>query len=329
MGSVAMVDQGYTGIFQGISLGRLCFRIVGINKRFFSLEHEQIIESFNTESIQSHAGAYAIMIDEILYYDKKQLFFISYSYKVTDTPRTLYWRGIDLVIKDGDGLTQHHTLKEFMGRNYYPSFAKIINNTLFFAFSDIFKPDKEKTLYAMELDSGKYEVRQYSHDAGEIQNIWLKDRENAEYVFTSKRDSAIISGVFKITVEDNIEMPEIYDRKIAGYDTLDGSSFYYRRDNVLMYQGGNGSVTCAVKKFMGKEESIYDIFFLEDGSFIIGSTKTGPHYIANFLFGEGNLMHYFYYYHAIINERGDDFIVKKIRTFGSRLWKLEQLVINE
>jgi hypothetical protein len=322
MGSVVVANQRYKGIFHNITPGRLRFRIADINERSFSLKHERIID-FNNESIQSHAEAYSVTIRNILYYAKKQLVLTSYLYNVPVTGGGhKMWKGIDIVIKDAHGLRQYFTLKESENINVNLSFTKIINNVLFFAFSD-----NEEILCMMELDSGKYGIKQYNHQAGAIQNIWLKNHEDVEYIYTSKKDTGIISGIFKISGH-NVDLAEIYERKIVGYDTFNGHSFYYNHDDVLTYRCKNDSVGYAVKKFMGKEETVYDIFCLEDGSFIIGSTKTGPDYIANFLFGEGNLMYYFYYYHAQMNEQGDNFIIKKMRTFGSRLWKLEQLVVQ-
>jgi hypothetical protein len=212
-------------------------------------------------------------------------------------------------------------LKEIPYRDYHLSLAKIINDTLFFAFTD-----SQEILYAMELDNGKYEVKQYRHQIGIIQNIWLKEQENEEYVFTSERNKETISGIFKIIGQDSIEMAEIFDYKVAGYNTLDGTFVYCNPDSTLSYRNGNDPVGISIKEFMGNGETIYDIFFLEDGSFIIESTKTGPHHFANLLFGSGNLIHYFYYYH-MKEDRHGNLKIKKIRTFGSH-WKLEQLIFR-
>jgi hypothetical protein len=177
----------------------------------------------------------------------------------------------------------------------------------------------------MELDNGKYAIKQYNHSIGAIQNIWVKIRGDAEYIFTAEKDEKTVSGILKINGQDGIEIVEIYDYKVVGYSFLDGSSVYYNHDGILSYQNGTEPASCAIKEFMENGETIYDIFFLEDGSFIIGSTKTGPDYSANLLFGNGNLIHYFYYYHMKKDAQGN-FKIKKIRTFGP-LWKLEQLLL--
>lgn len=311
-------DQEYTGIFQNITPGRLSFRVANINKHSFSLTQEQIIDEFNGEIIQTHVGAYAIHIRNIFYYDKIQLCFLSYLYPI-NSMYTNYLRGIDIVIKDGNGLRYDITLKEFVNRNYDLSFAKIISNLLFFAFSD-----NQEVLYMMELDSGKYEVKQYNHPVGMIQNIWLKAQGDAEYIFTSEKDKTIISGIFKIIEQDGLELMEIYDYKVVGYNSLNGSSFYYNRNNILLYRRINNSTDYIIKEFIGKGETIYDVFFLEDDSFIIGSTRIGPDHFGNLLFGSGHLIYYFYYYHLRQNEQGN-LVIKKIKTFGS-LWKLEHLI---
>jgi hypothetical protein len=316
-GHTDMADQSYTGIFHNITPGRLGFYIADINERSFSAKQKEVIEEFNTESIQSHTEAYAVHILKILFYNDKQLFFMSYSYQDT---YTRFWKGIDIVIKERSGLRYDLTLKEFRDRDYDLSFAKLINATLFFTFSD-----NNEILYAMKFDGEGYEVTQYNHRAGLIKNIWLKSRENTEYIFTSEKDGAIVSGVFKITGEENIEIVELYDYNITGYNTIGSSFLYYDQSGNVLYRNGNDPADYTMKAFMGEGEKIYDVFFLEDDSFIITTTVTGPDRFANMFFGSGNIIHYFYYYHVKKHAQNGEIIIKKIRTFGN-LWRLEQLI---
>jgi hypothetical protein len=316
-GYTDMVDQKYTGIFHNVTPGRLNFRVAGINKHSFSLEQREIIEEFNSESIQSHNGAYAVHIRNILYYNDKQIFFIVYSYKDT---YDIFWKGIDIVIKEGLGLRYDFTLKEFRDRDCNLSFTKIINTTLFFTFSDTLE------IYAMELDSGRYEIKQYNHNIGQIQNIWLKTQGDSEYIFTSKKDGKIISGIFKINEQNIIELVEVYTYQVFGYEITSATYIYINQDNILSYRTGNNSSACEIKEFIGEGEKIYNIFFLEDNSFIVASTATGSDRFANIFFGSGNLMYYFYYYHVKKHSQSGNFIIKKIESFGN-LWKLEQLIL--
>jgi hypothetical protein len=322
-GSMNTGGQKYTGIFHNITPGRIGFRTVSLSDNFY-LNQVQTIDAHQQDgSIRSHAGTYSVNVQKILYYDNKHLFFILYLYEVPaiNGAYTVTRKGIDVLIKDEHNFSQYITLKEFDSINSGLSFAKTINNKLFFSFSD-----NHETVYTMELGSGKHEISQYSHPAGEIQNIWLKAQGGTEYIFTLKTDERVISGIFKITGQDNIEPKEIYNYQVVGYDTPNNSFFYYNHDNILSYRNGNDLADYTIGKFMGRGETLYDIFFLEDGSFILASTKNTPDHISDFFFGRGNQMHYFYYYHAKKHKQSGNFIIKKIRSFGG-LWKLEQLIL--
>jgi hypothetical protein len=316
-GSVHTAAQTQIGIFRNATPGRLGFRTAKINRKFL-LNQKQIINFQWHESIPNRINTYGVHIEKIFYFNKMQFFFITYLYNSGKIGNLK--SAVDFVIKDEFGSYQYHNLKEFTNINCKLSFAKIVNNTLFFAFSE-----NQETVYMMELDSGMYGVVQYNHQAGVIQNIWLKAQGDAEYIFTSEKDKEIISGIFKITEEDSIELMEIYSYKVMGYDTRNGSLFYYNQDNILSYQNRNNSAGYAINEFMGKEERIYDVFFLEDDSFIIASTRSAPDRLSNLFFGNENLMHYFYYYHVTKHEQNGSFLIDKIKTFGS-LWKLEQLM---
>jgi hypothetical protein len=312
-GSMHTTDQKYMGIFHNVSPGRLNFYIANMDERFL-LYQKQIINFQWHENIPDRINTYGVVfIEKILYFHKTQLYFISYLYDDEKKAK-------DLVIKNESGSYQHYNLKESIKGNDRLSFAKIINNTLFFSFSA-----NQETIYMMELDSGSYEVTHYNHQLGVIQNIWLKAQGDTEYTFSSEKDKEIISGVFKIIEQDGIELMEIYDYKVIGYDTRNGSFVYYNQDNILSHHNANDSAEYIIKEFMGKEEKIYDIFFLEDDSFIIASTRSGPDHFSNLFFGSGNLLYYFYYYHVKKHEQGG-FIINKIKTFGA-LWKLEQLIL--
>jgi hypothetical protein len=321
-GKIQMAGQDYMGIFHNISSGRLGFYIASISGPSFSLKEKQIIK-FNDMSIQTHAAAYSVTIQKILRYDKKELVLISYLYKAPapGTNHTITWKGIDIAITDKYGFRRDFTLKESKNINDNLSFAKVISGALFFTISD-----NTGVIHTMDLNDEKYEIRQYNHQAGLIQNIWLKNGGDGEYIFTSEKDKNFISGIFKITGQGGAEIMEIYNHNmVVGYDTSTGSFFYYNQSNDLLYQ--NDLTQYAVKEFIGKEEKIYDVFFLGDGEFIIASTATGPDRFGDLFFGSGHLMHYFYYYHIKKHEQNSNFRIKNIKAFGNH-WKLEQLILK-
>jgi hypothetical protein len=318
VGSMHITDQTYIGIFHNVTPGRLSFCTVNINSQLL-LDKKQIVNFQWHESIPGRIKTYGVHIEKILYFSKMQFYFITYLY---DSEKTENLKSaVDFVIKDASGSFQYYNLKEFTNINHELSFSKIISNTLFFAFSD-----NQEILYQMELDSGKYEIKQYNHPLGLLQNIWLKVSGSSEYIFASEKDNKISSGVFRIIEQDSIELVKTYNYEVIGYDIRNSSFLYYNYDNILSYQNENNSAGYAIKDFMSKEEKIYDVFFLKDDSFLIASTRSGPDHFSNLFFGSGNLMHYFFYYHVTKHEQSGNFIIKKIKTFGS-LWKLEQLIL--
>jgi hypothetical protein len=217
-----MDDQKYTGIFHNTTPGRNSFCIVDINKRFFLMGEKQII-GFNNENIQTHTKTYSVSIKNIFYYNEKELLLISYLYEVfvSGSRYTTTQAGVDIVIKDGHGVRYDFNVKEAKNINDNISFAKVINKTLFVAFSD-----NNEMIYTMDLDGEIYEVKKYYHQVGQIQNIWLKNKGDNEYIFTSEKDKVFISGVFKITGQASIEVAELYTYNITGYDTNTGSFLY-------------------------------------------------------------------------------------------------------
>jgi hypothetical protein len=311
------VDKKYMGIFHNVTPGRLDFCLADINSKFM-LTKKQTISFQWHENIPDHLNTYGAYIRNILYYSGTYFYFISYLYDHTETG---YLKtAIDIVVKNSTGVYQYYSLKDYLNKNIDLVFAKVVNNILFFSFSD-----NSEILYAMELGSSKYVIKQYNHQAGLIQNIWLKTWGNFEYIFTSKKGKEIVSGVLKITEQQTIDIIEIYDFKVAGYNTCSGFYVYYNQNNILTYQNINNLNSYVIKEFISKEEEISDIFFLEDDSFIIVSTTSVQDYFANIFFGSGNLKYYFYYYHVKKHEQDNNFIIKKLKNIKA-FWRLEQLI---
>ncbi|GHU09885.1 hypothetical protein FACS1894151_08590 [Spirochaetia bacterium] len=222
----------------------------------------------------------------------------------------------DIVIHNETGYKIIPNVK-FQKQFYRLTFVKIIDDILYFVFSD-----ENDVLYSISLIGQEYTITKYTHSIGQICDIWKKDEYTM--IISVNNNNRKETGIF-VLEGTKIELINKFDYFILEYDYSSNGIIGFDKNKVLFYKDKNNKVY-HINEFSNTSDIAFAAFFLQPDLIIIGCYKLVDDHISNFLFGGGYEMKLYKYCRLQLNTSSYSYDLKKVSSIFQCFWRLEQLV---